>query len=266
MVDIRTDVATFATRLRYLAQHADQDHAITGHAVFDVTHEGGDYVVREDGDVVFADASGEIAFETLFERIQRRAFAALPDDIRIHAASGIDEGRMFLLVGPPLSGKTTIALHLLLNGTEMVGDELVLLRGGTAAAFPRKFYLRESSFKLLPAVQRAAADLPRVIDSHGAKRLAIDPKTLGRSWRIARAPVKAIFYLDPEFSTKTTTCPCTRVDMVRYLMEQCAPPLSQRKDWIADLCNMVNGATVRMLRVGDLDSAAIAIRDSLRYV
>jgi hypothetical protein len=263
-VEIRTDLAGFASKLRYLAQHADQDHVVTDHANFDVVREGESYVVREDGAVIFAETSGEIAFSSLFQRIHARAFAALPDDIRIHAASGIDQGRMFLLVGNPLSGKTTLALHLLLEGMEMVGDELVLLRDGVAVAFPRKFYPRESSLALLPDLKLAGSDLPFVIDSHGARRVAIDPAALGRPWRIARAPVNAVFYLDPDFSRKTRLYPCTKVDMVRLVIEQCTPPLSRRTGWIADLCAMVNGADVWMIAVGDFASIAVDIRDYLR--
>jgi hypothetical protein len=106
-----------------------------------------------------------------------------------------------------LSGKTTLALHLLLEGMEMVGDELVLLRDGLAAAFPRKFYPRESSLALLPDVKLAGSDLPFVTDTHGAKRIAIDPAELGRPWRIARAPVKAVFYLDPDFLEEDAAVP-----------------------------------------------------------
>jgi hypothetical protein len=94
-VEIRTDLAGFARSLRYLAQHADQDHVVTDHANYDVVREGENYVVREDGAVIFAEESGEMAFEALFRRIHGRAFGALPDDIRIHTASGIDQGRMF---------------------------------------------------------------------------------------------------------------------------------------------------------------------------
>jgi hypothetical protein len=209
-VEIRTDLAEFAHKVRYLAQHADQDHVVTDHANFDVVRERENYVVREDGAVISAEASGEIAFAALCERIHARAFAALPDDIRIHAASGINQGRMFLLVGNPFSGKTTLALHLLFEGMEMVGDELVMLRDGLAVAFPRKFYPRETSLALLPDLERAGSDLPFVIDAHSSRRIALDPAALGRPWRIARAPVKAVFYLDPDFSGKTRLYRCSR--------------------------------------------------------
>jgi hypothetical protein len=265
-VEIRTELAEFAHRLRYITQHADQDHMVTDHAEFHVSREGENYVLREDGTVTFAGRAVEMAFVALFERMHARAFAALPDDIRIHAASGVHQGRMFLLVGDPSSGKTTLALHLLLEGMEMVGDELVLLRKGLAVTFPRKFYPRESSLALLPGLKLAGSDLPFVFDTHGAKRLALDPEALGRRWHIARAPVKAVFYLDPDFSRKTRLYPCTKVEMVRLVMEQCTPPLSQRKGWIADLCAMINAADARMIAVGDFASIAVDIRGNLRLL
>ena len=263
-VEIRTDLPDFAHRLRYGTQHADQDHVVTDHAGFDVAREGETYIVREDGAVTFAGRAVEMAFAALFERIHARAFAALPDDIRIHAASGVHQGRMFLLVGNPFSGKTTLALHLLLEGMEMVGDELVLLNNGLAVTFPRKFYPRESSLALLPGLKLAGSNLPFVFDTHGEKRLAVDPAAFGRPWRIARAPVKAVFYLDPDFSRKTRLYPCTKVEMVRLVMEQCTPPLSRRKGWIADLCAMINGAAARMIAIGDFSQIAVDIRKSLR--
>jgi hypothetical protein len=55
-----------------------------------------------------------------------------------------------------------------------------------------------------------------------------------------------------------------QVDMVRLVMEQCTPPPSRRTGWIADLCAMVNGATVRMIAVGEFASVASHIRDHLR--
>ncbi|MBV8358233.1 MAG: hypothetical protein JO189_09905 [Deltaproteobacteria bacterium] len=263
-VEIRTELPEFAYRLRYVTQHADQDHVVTDHAAFDVAREGENYIVCEDGAVIFSGRAVEMALVELFERMHARAFAALPDDIRIHAASGMDQGRMFLLVGNPFSGKTTLSMHLLLEGMEMIGDELVLLRNGLAVAFPRKFYPRESSLPLLPGLRLPGTDLPCVFDADGAKRIAIDPAALGRLWHIARAPVKAVFYLDPDFSRKTRVYPCTKVEMVRLVMEQCTPPLSRRKGWIADLCDMINGATARMIAVGDFSSIAVDIRKNLR--
>ncbi len=263
-VEIRTNLAEFAGRLRYLVQHAEQDHPVTDHAVFEVMHLDGSYVVREDGELVANDAKAETIFDTLFQNIHRRAFAALPDDIRIHAASGMHRGRMFLLVGTPFSGKTTLTLQMLFQGVEMVGDELVMLREGKAAAFPRRFYPRDSSYAVLPGLEFAAADQPIVFDGQGAKRVAVDPTTFARPWRVARAPVATVYYLDPDFSGPTRITALPKIETVRLVMEQCTPPLSHRKGWIADLCAMVNGAATRLLTVGAPGAAAIAIRNDLR--
>jgi hypothetical protein len=262
-IQIRTESTAFADRLRYVVQHASQDHEITDRVAYEIAHDGDEIILRENDTAVAVERSGEILFEELFKRIHQRAFAALPDDIRIHAASGIHNDRMFLLVGNPHSGKTTLAIHLLAAGMRIVGDELVMLRDGLAVAFPRKFYPREISFDLLPSLKTIAPSLPLVFGGDGIRRMAIDPIVLGRPWRIARLPVGAIFYLDPDFGSRTKATRSPKIDMVRLVMEQCAPPRSGRGSWIADLCAMVNGASTQMLEVGDLDSALALIRDTL---
>jgi hypothetical protein len=259
-VDIRTDVESFAQRLPYLAQQAEQEYPVRHQVAFDITCEEGAYVIREDGDAVAGNMTAETAFETLFRRVHERAFATVPDDIRIHAASGTHDGGMFLFVGSPMAGKTTLALYLLREGMDLMGDELVLMRNGRAVTFPRKFYPREGSFDLLPPADYGG--LPRVYDTDGATRVAVDPTTFGRPWRIRPLPVKAIFYLEPEFGGLSSCRPCTKVDMVRLVTEQCLPPKSN-KGWIGDLCAMVNNATTIRLAVGDLRSASIAVRRAL---
>jgi hypothetical protein len=255
--------AAFADRLRYVVQHATQDHEITDWVAYELTRDGGEIVLRENGALVESEQSTDILFELFFKRIHQRAIAALPDDIRIHAASGIHNDRMFLLVGDPHSGKTTLALHLLGAGMHMVGDELVMLRDGLAVAFPRKFYPRENSFDLLPDLRsHAPAALPLVYGGDGMRRMAVDPTVFGRPWHIARLPVSAIFYLDPDFGSQTTARRSTKIDMVRLVMEQCAQPRSGRA-WIGDLCGMVNAASTHVLSVGELDSALAVIRDRL---
>jgi len=262
-IQVQTDSAAFSDRLRYVVQHASQNHEITDRAVYEIAQNGDDVVLREDGVIAATEQNSEILFEALFKKIHQRAFAALPDDVRIHAASGIHNGRMFLLVGNPHSGKSTLAIHLLGAGMEMVGDELVMLRDGLAAAFPRKFYLREASVDLLPALKEAAPSLPRVYDSAGMRRMAVDPTVFGRPWHIARLPVGAIFYLDPDFGSRTKSKRSSKIDMVRLVMEQSSPPRSGRNNWIGDLCAMVNGASTHVLAVGELDSALAVIHHTL---
>ena len=260
---IEVDSSDFADRLRYVVQHASQDHAISERVRYRVAAESDRLLVHEDDAVVAVEPTSELALEALFKRIQQRSFAALPDDIRIHAASGIHEGRMFLLVGNPHAGKTTLALHLLMAGIRIVGDELVMLRNGMAAAYPRKFYPRESSFDLVPVLRPLAPALPRVYDADGTKRVAVDPAALGRPWHIARLPVGAIFYLEPDFGRPTSVRRISKVEMVRMVMEQCAPPVSRRADWIGDLCTTINGATAHLLSVGTMETALAAVTEAL---
>jgi hypothetical protein len=261
-IRIETESLEVAERLRYMVQHASQDHEVTDRVVYEIAQGGDDWLLRENGAVVATERSSQIIFEILFKRVHQRSFAALPDDIRIHAASGVHNGGMFLLVGNHHAGKTTLAIALLASGMRIVGDELVVLRNGVAAAYPRKFYPREASFDLIPRLKDVTHTLPRVFLADGP-RMAVDPLTFNSPWHIARQPITAIFYLDPNFGSRTRASPCPKIDMTRLVMEQCAPPGSGRRDWIGDLCAMVNGASAHMLALGDLDSAVTVVRACL---
>ncbi|MGA2025250.1 MAG: hypothetical protein ABSH23_10885 [Steroidobacteraceae bacterium] len=261
---IETGSEAIADRLRYVVQHASQDHEITDRVVYQIASQRNDLLLREDGVLIATEHSTKALLETLFKRIQERSFAAVPEYVRIHAASGVYAGSLFLLVGNPHAGKTTLALALLASGMQIVGDELVVLRNGLAAAYPRKFYPREISFDLLPGLKDIAPSLPRVYSADGGRRMAVDPLTFNRPWQIARLAVGTIFYLDPNFGGRTSASPSSKVDMARLVMEQCAPPRSGRSDWIGDLCAMVNGASAYRLAVGELGSAVAVVRDCLR--
>jgi hypothetical protein len=261
-IRIETESREIAERLRYMVQHASQDHEITDRVVYEIAQGGDDLLLRENGAVVATERSSQIIFEILFKRVHHRSFAALPEDIRIHAASGVHAGRMFLLVGNQHAGKTTLAIALLASGMQIVGDELVVLRNGLAAAYPRKFYPREVSFDLMPRLKDIAQSLPRVFLVDGP-RMAVDPFTFNSPWHIARHPIGAIFYLDPNFGSRTKASPCSKIDMTRLVMEQCAPPGSGRRDWIGDLCATVNNASAHLLALGDLDSAVTVVHDCL---
>jgi hypothetical protein len=261
-IRVETESQAIADRLRYMVQHATQDHEITDRVVYEIAALGDEMLLREGGAVVASERSSDVIFETLFKRVHQRSFAALPEHFRIHAASGVHHGRMFLLVGNAHAGKTTLALALLAGGMQILGDELVVVRDGLAATYPRKFYPREMSLEFLPELKQIAASLPRVY-LIGGPRLAVDPLTFNSPWHIASHPVGEIFYLDPNFGTRTRVSACSKIDMVRLVMEQCVPPASGRSGWVGDLCAMVNGANAHMLALGELNSAVTVVRDCL---
>jgi hypothetical protein len=261
--EIRTNALPLFERLAYIVQRADQSAiAVTARSTIEVLSTGEGYRIRdEEGEDV--ELSLVAAVEAIFQRLHRRALASVPDHIAIHAASLMHEGRLVLLTGPKRAGKTTLALRLLFEGWEVAGDELVLLQGGWAMAFPRRFYVRDTSLSLLPQLQAVAGRPPFVASPTEGTLIAVDPTRFGRPWRIAPAPVSAILHLEPNHGGRTVARACGKVEMARRVMSECTPPASRRPDWIGDLCRTVDGATTAILQVGELDSAALVIRSIL---
>jgi hypothetical protein len=257
--EIRSNSADFMARLDYIAQRAQQIFPLEEHCTIDVMWTGEEYRISDASGEADLELSAPFALEVLYDRMHRRALGRLPDHIRIHAASGLLPNGVFLIVGPKRAGKTTLALRLIAEAYDMTGDELVLLRDGQAVAFPRKFYVREGSLDLLPNVNALRTSAPFVANPVEGRLIAVDPTRFGRPWRISAAPIAAILFIEPNHGARTTIVPCGKVDMVRRVVAECSPPASGRPGWMADLCRAVDRAETVTIRLGELDSAVVAI-------
>jgi hypothetical protein len=51
--------------------------------------------------------------------------------------------------------------------------------------------------------------------------------------------------------------------MLRRIIPQCTPPASKRANWIGDLSRTIDNTDTFMLRLGELDSAVLAIKEIL---
>lgn len=261
--EIRSNSPDFIARLAYVAQRAEQTFPLEERYVVDVMWTGEEYRISDASGEARLELSAKTTLEVLYERMHRHALGLLRDHIRIHAASGMTSQAIFLIVGPKRAGKTTLALRLIAEGYDVTGDEMVMLRDGEAVAFPRKFYVREGSLDLLPNVNALRASSPFVSNPMEGRLIAVDPTCFGRPWRISAAPIAAILFIEPNHGARTTIVPCRKVDMVRRVLPECSPPASGRPDWIADLCRAVDNAETVIIRLGQLDSAAVAISQIL---
>jgi hypothetical protein len=250
--------------LAYVTQRAEQELPVEEHCEISVNLENGAYRIAGGEDKDEIELSLPVAFSALFERLHEQAMRRFSDHIRIHAASGYGPNGLVLLVGEKAAGKTTTAVHLLLEGFDMVGDELVLLRQGEAITFPRPFYLRYPALALLPKFGDSAASAPFVNSEIGGKLIATDPQKLGRRWRIRPAPISTIVFLEPNHGGSSRLTACGKVEMVRRALTQASPPSSGRADWITDFCNTINQADTLVAHMGDLDSATDLFRRFLR--
>jgi len=91
---------------------------------------------------------------SLLELLKRRGRFA------IHAGGVARDGRAILIAGPTGAGKTTLVVAASLDGFELLGDDLVLLRHHPGedsirlAAFPDEIDLTPSTSKFFPEIER----------------------------------------------------------------------------------------------------------------
>jgi hypothetical protein len=256
--EIRTNSQDFIDRLSYITQRAEQDVPVTHRSTVTIAWTGDEFRISGGGMDDDFELGATSALETLYQRLHRRAIAALPDHIRMQAASGMHAGRSFLMVGPKRAGNTTLALRLMLGGLDITGDELVLLRDGKAVAFPRKFQVGEDSLALIPRLTTMKKFSPSINNPQKSRLVGLDPLAFGKPWRIAPASVSTILYIEPNHGARTALLRCGKVEMTRHVLPRCAPPVSGRRDWLRDLCATVEQADTFVIELGDLESALTA--------
>jgi hypothetical protein len=262
--EIRTNSREIMDRVSLIMPRAEQDLPVVERYTMAVDWTGDEFRIDIDGVNEDFELSVTSALETLYQVLHRRAIAALPDYIRITAAIGMHEESAFLLVGPERAGKTTLALSLMLEGTEITGDQLALLRDGEALAFPRKFYAREESLGRLPRLRLTDEFADCVRNPQEGRVVALDPLQFGKLWRIMPAPVSTILCIEPNFGGRSTLRRSGKVKMVRDVLPCCTPPLSGRKGWLGDLTAIIDRAETFVIELGDLDSAVAAVKGVLR--
>jgi hypothetical protein len=267
--EIRPSSRELVDRLSYITQRAEQDVPVVQRGTVTVTWTGDEFRISGEGMEDDFELSVLNTLETLYQRLHGRAIAALPDHIRINAATGMHAGRSFLIVGPARAGKTTLALSLMLQGIDITGDGLVLLRDGEALPFPRKFYVREDSIGRVPRLRGIDRFAACISNPQEGRLVALDPLEFGKPWRIAPASVSTILYIEPNHGARSALRRSGKVDMTRRVLQHCLPPTSGRRDWLGDLCATVDRAQTFVIELGDLDSAlveAIAVLSQLRTI
>ena len=245
---------------------AVQDHPVRHRHRLDVRQEAGGYRVSEDGQDRGVSPGPEAAGALVERRLHELAFDALGDCTKVHAGCGTWRGRRFLIVGDGRAGKTTLMTRLLFEGFAVEGDEMVVVRDGRVAAYPRRFGIRQPTLSLVPQVGALAPDLTRAGEpdpSGGYQVLAFDPSQLGLPWRIASGSVDVLFLLDGRHAGPTRARPCPQQVMVQRVMTQSNPPDAGRAAWVRDVCTLVSGAAGYLLTLGDLDSAVTTVRECL---
>lgn len=183
--------------------------------------------------------------------------------IKLHGACGRWLGRRFLLVGDQGAGKTTLALGLLLAGAEVFGDDRILLAPDSLQPYPRRFYLKETTLDLLPALRPTLSKRRVFRHPRGARFYFWDPGDLGRSWRTPAGWADVVFYLRPGFGERSQLEACPKYEMARLLMFQCARREGDTRELLRAVTGLVNSCGCYLLTVGDVATVTELVRHAL---
>ena len=260
-VCIATDDPAIAAALDYIVPGAEQDVPLRTRVEYAVRRRRDGFAIERDGACCAVVGQRQAVLGELFERIHAATLEPFADAVRVHAASGSCGGRAFLAVGPKGAGKTSLALRLLFDGCLVFGDELVLLRGERAIAFPRKFYVKPGTVDLIPELAGLSGRLPAVRDARGSPILAFEPGDAGLPWRIETVRPKVVVVIEPAFPHESRIDELPRYRAVERILSQAALPEHRKGEAIHEVCEVVESCQTLVLRLGPLDAAAAALRN-----
>jgi GTPase SAR1 family protein len=262
--ELRTNSCELFDRVCYLTAHAQQAFSISHRCVISVTWSGEEFRISNDDGSEDYEMSAAIVIEQLFKRMHRMALANLPDHVCLRAVTGNEAEKAFLIVGPKDSGKTTLAVSLLHAGFDISGDQLTVLLDGKAVAFPRRFIVNGDCVELLSKLSSCEEFAAFASNPERETVIHIDPTRLERPWRLVPRHVSAVFFLEPNYGTRTTVEPCGKLEMLKRIMPHCMPSTSKRTNWIGDLSRTIDNSKTYILRIGELDSAVLAMKERLQ--
>jgi hypothetical protein len=179
----------------------------------------GPYEVFEEGELLArAPSPADVQFH-VYQRIYGRTLEryVLAGWIGLHGALVNICGKRMLLLGDKGAGKTTLTSSLMFANHMIEGDELVLLREGTAMACPRRLHLKPGIERQVPQLAPHLAEFPIAYAGPEAVR-GLDPTELGFKWTINAAPIDHIVWIRPNHGRGTTLLPLSSLAILQRLI------------------------------------------------
>ena len=253
-----SDCEQLVEALDALVQHASQTYPVSRCYRFEAWRMDNGYRLRENARDFDPQPDAASAAGALYARMHELALEALRDFTKIHAGCASWHGKRLVAAGPARAGKTTLMTRLLFEGFAVHCDDIVLSSRGYVLPYPRRFWIRSHAVSLLPEIAPFAARARETRD-----HLTLDPTELGFEWRIDAAPADTVVFLEPNHGSATQLMACPKYSMAKLIMSQSNLPAGGARDWVRDICAMVDKAAAYVLSCGGLDSAVEAVKQAL---
>lgn len=153
------------------------------------------YVTSCEGIPIFKTKDRSSLLDDLEWRITSGILDQLGHFIQMHSAGLVRGKRALLLVGPSGSGKSSLALALLLRGWKCLSDEIILIdpKSGLVMPFPRSFHIHEDTLEMMSGIRMAGGVY---FDNAGKRRL--DPGLFLGEW--VAGPALPEWIVFPEYN------------------------------------------------------------------
>jgi len=227
---------------------------------FAILHKNGTtHALYENGRLIHESNDACYLVELLEWTATFRALESLNNFVQLHA-SGIAIGeKAMLFTGPPGSGKTVLALSLLLHGFRGLSDEIILIepRSLKVHHFPRNFHIDLELMKTIPGFKKYTPTKP-LVDSSGKVRISVD--NMNKDWQ--SEPVDPRWIIFSEFSTKNRgeVIPVGKTRAVSLLVDQAINLASTGASGVDALVRLVKRCECYIFKAGNIDAVSVLMK------
>ena len=262
-VTIETDDPALKERLEDIMVPSLDAQPISKKILLQLRSSNGLIQIVRSGSVIAQAVQPDMVIRDLHMFINHLVLEEQTDSLKLHAGAATCEGRYFLITGDRYSGKTTLLLKMMLNGTDIHCDETVLLEEGMVRTFLRKFHIRAGTLPLLPRVAEVCKTMRSYPDYSSGCFYFADPTDFGLAWHTEKSLPQAILYLHSSFNGTPRLESCTKVDMAKHLLCQTINLTGDLGSNVKKICHLLEDCRCFSLQVGMLDQTAELVKEAL---